>query len=349
MTISNFPKDIPYHLFSTCILVNGCNRSCIYDLQRGDFDYIPNSLFEILNNTKNITFEKLLNSYDNQEDKENLAEYFNFLYENEYIFFSKLDNSLFPALPIKFNRPYRISTLVIDIDNTDLESLQIIKENIINSKVECLVIRIINSDYENILSTLSTFDGIPTRIIQLFISKNVAIDNSQIDNILEVNNRTSLIIKSTDDEEYQKDFLKGHFISTNRDIINNRIGIKDVSDFAINMDLYIESKLHNSFYNKRTYINSNGDIFRHEYDEKCFGNIADVEIRDILNNEEFKEYWNIKKDEIEVCQNCEYRYMCTDNRLPIKKTNNLWGFDKECNYNPYTSTWEKNDILLERI
>ena len=44
----SFPLHIPFHVYSNCIPIKGNLRSAIYDLQRNDFDYIPNSLFEIL-------------------------------------------------------------------------------------------------------------------------------------------------------------------------------------------------------------------------------------------------------------------------------------------------------------
>ena len=191
----NFPKNITYHLFSTCIVIKGINRSCVYDLQRGDFDYVPNTLTDILLDTKESTFDKLYNSFASLDDKKVINHYFNFLNEKEYIFFSKLKKKYFPKISNEFNRPYNISTLVVDIDNSESEFLKLIKKNIIDSKVECLVLRILNSDFDNILKILIFLDGIQTRIIQLFVDKNVCIEESQIEQILEVNNRTSIIYK----------------------------------------------------------------------------------------------------------------------------------------------------------
>jgi hypothetical protein len=48
------------------------------------------------------------------------------------------------------------------------------------------------------------------------------------------------------------------------------------------------------------------------------------------------------KDEIAICKDCEYRYMCVDSRLPLyQNEDNLWVLEGECNYNPYTSEWKK--------
>lgn len=91
----NFPKNIPFHLFATCIIVKGHNRSCIYDVQRGDYEYIPNSLADILNTSKGVTFEALTDSFNEQKDKDILIDYFNFLLEKEFIFFQILNHHFF--------------------------------------------------------------------------------------------------------------------------------------------------------------------------------------------------------------------------------------------------------------
>ena len=48
------------------------------------------------------------------------------------------------------------------------------------------------------------------------------------------------------------------------------------------------------------------------------------------------------KDYINVCKDCEFRYSCTDSRIPMN-INNEWFYESECNYNPYISKWS-NEI-----
>jgi len=44
---SNF-IDIPFHIFACCFPVKGKTRGILYDIQRQDFDYIPNDLIDII-------------------------------------------------------------------------------------------------------------------------------------------------------------------------------------------------------------------------------------------------------------------------------------------------------------
>ena len=167
----NFPTNIPFHLFTSCIIVKGFKRSCIYDLQRGNFEYIPNSLYDILiDNSRSLTYDELLKLYSTTEDKKKISDYFSFLYKEEFIFFSNLEKTFFPNYKLSFFKPYRVSSLILDILDFNFEQLLNIKNNINLVKVECLLLRFLSSDYELILKVLDFFDDISTRTIQLIIN-----------------------------------------------------------------------------------------------------------------------------------------------------------------------------------
>ena len=48
----------------------------------------------------------------------------------------------------------------------------------------------------------------------------------------------------------------------------------------------------------------------------------------------------IKKDDIDVCKDCEFRYICTDCRSIIKDLNYRYSQPVKCKYNPYLGKWE---------
>ena len=73
---------------------------------------------------------------------------------------------------------------------------------------------------------------------------------------------------------------------------------------------------------------------------QSFGNIKDTTLKATLNHKDFKKYWNISKDQIEVCKDCEFRYVCTDCRAYIDEPENVLSKPLKCGYNPYTALWE---------
>jgi radical SAM protein with 4Fe4S-binding SPASM domain len=68
------------------------------------------------------------------------------------------------------------------------------------------------------------------------------------------------------------------------------------------------------------------------------GNIHDPgSIKSMILSGKFDKYWEITKDEIEVCKDCEYRYNCMDCRINTSPLNEkLTAKPTFCRYNPYT-------------
>ena len=75
--------------------------------------------------------------------------------------------------------------------------------------------------------------------------------------------------------------------------------------------------------------------------KESFGNIKDTTLKEALNKKGFKKLWNINKDKIKVCQDCEFRYICTDCRAYIENPEDIYSKPLKCGYNPYTAEWEE--------
>jgi hypothetical protein len=55
------------------------------------------------------------------------------------------------------------------------------------------------------------------------------------------------------------------------------------------------------------------------------------------------------KENIALCKDCEFRYMCTDCRAYIKDPNNIYSQPAKCTYNPFIAKWrdEKDYYSVE--
>jgi len=58
--------------------------------------------------------------------------------------------------------------------------------------------------------------------------------------------------------------------------------------------------------------------------KESFGNIKDTTLEEALNKHGFKKYWNIKKDDVTKCKDCEFRYICTDCRAYIADPSDIF-------------------------
>jgi SPASM domain peptide maturase of grasp-with-spasm system len=74
---------------------------------------------------------------------------------------------------------------------------------------------------------------------------------------------------------------------------------------------------------------------------ESFGSIKDILLEEALNKANFKKYWNITKDQIDVCKDCEFRHICTDCRAYTEEPDNINSKPLKCGYNPYTNKWSE--------
>ncbi|MHA1919668.1 MAG: SPASM domain-containing protein [Promethearchaeota archaeon] len=85
-------------------------------------------------------------------------------------------------------------------------------------------------------------------------------------------------------------------------------------------------------------ITKDGEVRPCIYSQISIANIFNDNIERIF--EKIKTYWEITKDKVEVCKNCELRYVCFDCREIARiKTNNLYAKNPYCQYNPIKGTW----------
>jgi len=158
-----------YKLFSNCIPVKGYNRSMIIDLQRQKFDFIPNSLYEILTEYSYVNFEKLKTDYS--EHIEIIDQYFNLLLENEYIFETDtVESTHFPPINTEYRSPYQITNAVIDIDKNSKYKLTNIQKSFEKLGIIALQIRCYDFNSLKIKEILELFnDDSRLRFIELYI------------------------------------------------------------------------------------------------------------------------------------------------------------------------------------
>lgn len=341
MTKLNF--DTPFYLFSNCINVKGAERSIIYDLQRNDFSYIPNSLNDIFEDFEGKTIKDVVDAFGN-DNEQTVIEYFDFLLKKEYIFFSNLTKINFPKIAFDWQSPFNISNLIIDVSINNFNVLDKLLSEIENIGCEALSLRFLNQfDFINFFDkTIHKLKNSRVRTVEFFLPYFESFNSIFFDEISVKNQRIFgwHIFNSTHEKI---EFLKESKIAIffHKVAINDSLGnIPDKSNFLVNIELFVEARKHNVFYNRKVYIDENGDIHNSPNTKTNFGNINLMSIKDIIDKKSFQKYWKINKDITEVCCDCEYRYMCSSSNNPIKKGKKMWIDNKECKYDPYTNTWK---------
>lgn len=98
---------------------------------------------------------------------------------------------------------------------------------------------------------------------------------------------------------------------------------------------FIKSRNANNCLSGKVSVDHQGLICNCASMRERFGNVGDaaVDLRKIFYSENFRRMWNITKDTVETCKDCEFRYACLDCRCFLSGRN-INSKPLKCSYKP---------------
>ncbi len=329
-------------LFSNCIPVKGASRSVIVDLQREEMFFIPNELHDLIKELNEKPFDLVLDSYDS-ESAEYLHKCINYLKSNELGFWTNTP-LFFNDLDLSWDSPSIITNAIIDVKHDSFHPWKKIFDELEDLGCKDLQLRFYDfispTQLSDILQLLEKrriksveiilkFDALYKKSIALALTKSyhrirtLFFHSSIKDEVFIMNDGKSAL--SMGNIVYLKQVIDS----------NSHCGNIGTSSFTFGISSFTEAINFNSCLNRKVSIDYNGDIKNCPTLSKVYGNIRTHKISEILDLD-FTKIWHVNKDQINVCKDCEFRYVCTDCRgflvddfaKPIK-----------CTYDPYTTEW----------
>ncbi len=332
-----------FKVFASCLLTKGASRSTIADLQNGTIKTIPNDLYDILTTCQSMTIEEIVTTYG-EENRSVIIDYFQFLIKEEIVFLLNSDEiDLFPDIETTFNYPGIISNAILDFCNTSCYSLSDVIKQLDDLGCQHLQIRYFDKIEESkLIENCALFEGLGLRSVELVLAFNNYITDDFIEGIVNSCPRvTSIIIH--DCHKFEKKRIRSAFIlRTNEKIADEtHCGFVNSNNFVANFRAFTESLHFNSCLNKKISVDKNGMIRNCPAMKSEYGNISNTKLVDAMQKGGYSEIWHIKKEDIEICRDCEFRHVCTDCRAFVKDINNKYSKPLKCRYDPYTTRWEK--------
>jgi SPASM domain peptide maturase of grasp-with-spasm system len=333
-------------LLDSVKIVCGHKRALLYDTNNNFNKYIPLDLYHILIDSQNQNLFDFYKKFD-AENLKVIKEYFQFLIKNKLGFFCNnyKEASNFIKKQESFILPFSLSYLIIDLENINDFSDFIINE-ILKNKIKYLQIRLLKEiELEEFEIVLQQCENLKTSFIEeiSFVLKF----KNEIYSFFRTNNflRTKyldVIFFSTPNNLENETLNNVSFVFLN-DVLQIPISCGNIKseNFVLNEKFYLESQHHNTCLNRKIAIDKNGDIKNCPSMPQSFGNIKNTSLEEALNHPDFKKYWNINKNQIEVCKDCEFRHICTDCRAYTENPDDQYSKPLKCGYNPYTNVWEE--------
>lgn len=333
-----------FKLFPFCIPVKGAKNALICDFQRKIMQPIPLALYEILNDNRDKDIDSLLKLFSLEEQKI-VNDYFTFLIDKEFGH-NVEDPCQFPAVNLSWYSPNKITHSIVDYcNNSDYDLIQAVR---LLSNIGCkhLQIRLFSELPEPfILNILEEVEGSAMSFLSIeiiapysqfyteaFCKKVFSMSprllllqlyNSDVNRIMHLDENTSVI--------YSQKNIESH----------HHCGIISKDYFILNQEMYLEGRKKNTCLNGKLSIDIEGNIKNCPSMKKSYGKIDETHLFEVLEISDFFALWGITKDKIDICKDCEYRFVCTDCRAYLTDPEDKHSQPLKCGYNPYTGEWSR--------
>lgn len=334
-------------LSSSCVITKGYNRSLIHDFNRNSSNLISNEYFDLIEYLDRKKIENVISEVDD-DSKNFFFDFLNFMYDNEYALFVN-NIELFPKKTDEIHDNHVIlKDCIIEIDNnSDIEIFVNNLEQLDQLNCENIQLWIKgNFNSDDIFKFLDLVNDFDYLCVELCIENANIIERdyfievidkyASISKIFLFNSTDAYIYQYISEHENQHPMLMGQIIYVNHPLEANNCGVINFESlsFGVETQFKINKKFNGCLY-KKLVIDIKGNIKNCPYIESK-GEYKSL--NEAISDSEFKKLWFVKKDDIEICKDCEFRYNCTDCRAFTIK-NNIYSKPSKCNYSPYTNEW----------
>ncbi len=331
-------------LYGCCFPVKGFKRSVIFDSQQRNYYEIPNSLFELIELSTSHNLPSLYAIFpENEHDI--LTEYIDFLLDNNIAFVcEEWEKECYPPMSLEWDAPYSICNAIIECNLFDKVFFIKILEQL--EKLFCINLLIHSRSsfcLKEIDEIMMILNVSKIKAIEFYIPYNKELFKIDWESVFAKYPRLfRVVVYEAPQNSYKVvNKISGRIISFVQQIVSSsNCGQIHKGYFTLSQTFFCESQQFNTCLNRKICIDAEGSIKNCPSLQQNFGNIKDTTLEEALQKGGFKNLWEISKDKIDVCKDCEYRYFCSDCRCFIKDPENIYSQPAKCTYNPYICKWQ---------
>ncbi len=340
-----------FNLLPSTSITTGYKKSCLTDMENSIFYQVPNSMAKLFLANTSFYIEDFLSSFT-KDDRDIIKEYICFFEKNKLGLITKYQiNFINQKKQDNYQTPFFCSNLILDSVNEDDLLKKIIRIKKYSSSIGVCQLRMFYiPSYEFLELLISTAIKYNFINIELLFNYNKNIAVEKYENLLVKYSKivSRIVIMGSPNNTSRKE---EKIAFTQEELLDsNQCGIIHKNLFMTDIESHMLSSCYNSCLYRKISIDKNGFVKQCPSMKKSFGHIDNCSIDDIICSKEFQKLWYIKKEEIDVCQDCEFRHICTDCRAFIKDPNNTYSQPEKCGYNPYIALWkgQKDWINVEQ-
>lgn len=332
-------------LSSSCVMTKGYRRTLIQDFVRNYADFIPNEYYELCMSLDRHQIFEIMEKVD-EKSHAYFFEFVDFMLKKEYAFLTE-KVSLFPPISTKLHeQSQQITDAIIEIDEkySDMNTVKKFLGELASVKCRDIQIRLFSfSGFSSLKKLAELIQHYELNYVEIHIDNSSVLAYEECCNILSGHAQISNIFLYDAPKSYAKDYYErgegnvdiqlGSVIYIEDKLDSNKCGIVNkYCQVYGNRRFYLMSKDYNSCLFKKVSLDKNGMVRNCPSLPETYD--LSLGLGNIVKSQNFRKYWEIKKDEIEVCKDCEFRYNCLDCRAHTIK-GNIYSKPVSCKYNPY--------------
>ncbi|MDD2330259.1 MAG: grasp-with-spasm system SPASM domain peptide maturase [Bacteroidales bacterium] len=330
-----------FSLLPSTIITVGIKKSCIVDIEKSLFAQIPNGMASFFRDKRNFEIEKELELFCHEE-RMIIEDYISFLVNHNFAIIHNCKKIAFKYIEetYRYKSPFALESIIIDAKTKEdlLYFLSFLPTTQITNLLQLRLFFCVGFSFLLLLAKKLKYLR-----VELVIQYNPAIEDDDYHVLLNHYSSTISRVVVMGTKEKKQSNNRRLFYTIEPLIGDEQCGKIRKSMFMTNIESYLISCSGNSCLYKKISIDSSGNIKNCPSMQKTYGHVSKIKLEDVIVSDEFKKYWKIKKSNIDVCKDCEFRNICIDCRAFITYPNNIFSQPKKCKYNPYLAKWEDED------
>jgi SPASM domain peptide maturase of grasp-with-spasm system len=338
-------------LFADCVPVKGHTASAIYDLTRGRISTFPSEYFPLFELFRTQRLGPILAAFS-EDDRANLHVFLGFLLDNEYVAFVD-DLAPFLEIPSAWDAPCSIQNAIIDV-NTQRHDYRKIVSELDVLRCEHLQVRSYSALFTvpDLVELARLCHGTSIQTLQAVIPHDpVSSDDDYVSVVTSNRILIGLVVHSANENrrirvDHGARGTSAELVAVEIEMTTKKLesaldcgSISKKELLRPSTSTFNELHHFNGCLNRKISVDENGQVRNCPAMRGLFGHHRSTALSDIVAGASFQRAWRARKDEIKICQDCQYRYACTDCRAFLEDPDTEDSRPLKCGYDPYTDSW----------
>lgn len=345
------PNENVFMMFADCIPVKGAARSAIYDLSRRKLVSFASRFLPLIEQLAGRSLEEACAALSTEAERKTLRNLVDYLLANELGTWTR-NPAAFPPISRQRTASARIHDAIVDVRAIKHDFVAIFAEL---DALGCKYVQI--RAYSPLLS-LQDLDALAIEALhKSILGLELLIPHDELvypdERLLELMDRRRIIsrlvvhtapvdrvLASSPDEA--PGAPNGRVIRYIQERVPDAAHCGTINSRNLSVPtttLFTELLAHNGCLNRKIAIDELGQIKGCPAMAHVAGQFGKTSLAEAAASREITRWWDVAKDGIEVCKDCEFRYVCTDCRAHLSDPANPLSKPAKCSYDPYTGRW----------